>query len=273
MDDQEIKQAIDVCRPDTDDPCLPEISALDDLIQHDEGTRRLYEKTQQCDAAIAGAFRDISVPDGLSDRLLAAVGEHATPAREASICNVEDLSETAGEAEATARSTRPSRLTRWHYVGIGLSTVAAAAAICLVLIRHHGRGIILPDALPAQVADWMQQVDRADWNKDLAHLDCQKRPFDGRIRVSPRRWCRVKTGYDSRTVVYDLAKPGERYAFVFCLRSGVDQPTLPTVPTAIPTTGGKVIAAWQRGGVVYVLAVKGSMRRYQRLVDSRMIIG
>jgi len=273
MNDPEIKQAIDVCRPDTDDPRLPEISTLDDVLQHDEAARRLYEKTQQSDTAIAAVFRDVPVPDGLSDRLLAAVGEQASLACGVSICNVEDLSDTADDAQATARSIRPPRLTRWQFVAIGLSTVAASVAFCLVVIRQHNQDLIPNDRFSAEVAGWIEELDGSNWNEDLTHLGLQGYPLDTSIRQAPNQWCRIKTPYDSQAVVYDLAGPGRGFALAFCIRPGVSQSSLSTVPTTIPTTGGKVVAVWQRGEVVYVLAVQGDRRRYRRFVESGMIIG
>jgi hypothetical protein len=269
MNDQEIKRAIDVCRPNMDDPSLPEISGLADVLQHDEAARRLYERTQQCDTVIADAFQNVSVPDGLADRLLAAVGKQTPPASEVAVCSVEDLSDSA---EAATRLVSPPKHWHWRHVAIAVGTVAAAAAICLVLFQQRDQDIIRKDALPTQVADWMKQLNQSSWNEDLAHLGLHDYPPDPAIRA-PQRWCRVETPYDSQTVVYDLAGPGSAYAVAFCIRAKVGRSQLSTDPTTISTTGGKVIAAWQRSGLVYVVVIKGDLRRYRSFVESAMIIG
>ncbi len=273
MNDREIKQAIDVCRPDTDDPRLPEISALTDVFQHDEAARRLYQKTQQCDVVIGGAFRDVPVPDGLSDRLLTALGERTSSACESSVYSVDDLSDTADDAEGATRSIGPSKRRHWHYLAISLGTVAVSVAFCLVVFDWRNQGIITKDTLPAKVAEWMEKLDHSTWNEDFAQLGSQDHPLDGLVRGTRHRWCRVETSYDSRAVVYDLAGRGRDYAWAFCIRPKVIQSDLSTSPDPISTTGGKVIAVWQRGGMVYVMAVKGDLQRYCRFVESRMILG
>ena len=74
-----LNEAIDACRPGSDDASQPEMRALAEAIDHDEQTRRHYNQCQQLDASIGRVMREpIEPPAGLADRLLAAIQENAT---------------------------------------------------------------------------------------------------------------------------------------------------------------------------------------------------
>ena len=55
MTDQEIQQAIDACRPGSDDLQRPEMAALAEAVRRDPEVRRRYERSQQFDASVSGA--------------------------------------------------------------------------------------------------------------------------------------------------------------------------------------------------------------------------
>jgi hypothetical protein len=78
MTEREIQQAMDVCRPDSEDLQQPEMAALAEAIRSDPEVRRRYERSQRFDVAVTGMFRDVPVPEGLENRLLAAIESAGT---------------------------------------------------------------------------------------------------------------------------------------------------------------------------------------------------
>ena len=69
-------------------------------------------------------------------------------------------------------------------------------------------------------------------------------------------------------MAFNLSRPGEGRAVLFVVRMGSRD--IPGSPPATPqsATGGLTVAAWQNGGLVYVLVVEGDDRFYRRLIHT-----
>jgi len=274
-----IQQSIDACRPGADDANLPEMSALAERLQDDEQVRGWYDRTQQSDAAIARAFHDVPVPDGLSERLLAALqkdGEESAKESSSSfvdqaVTEQDDLRPTAVVAIPAAR---PRRWVRVASVGaIGASLVAV---VCFVLFRSGDQDIAIEEQLQSDVHEWMMQAcDWTDWSADPAEAPAEVCPNDPVLRADPKQWRVAETRYDSRTIIYDISRPGQHdSAYLFCIRAKGGTPAFPATMPTTPrwTTGGVAIGAWQRKGMLYVLAVKGGKAEYRKYVGPGMPI-
>jgi hypothetical protein len=89
-------------------------------------------------------------------------------------------------------------------------------------------------------------------------------PISGDLRpFSKIRWRRVKQFLGGDAVAYDLpAYSGKATLYVF--RHSVTG--LPSSPPNSPdqNTGGTLVAAWESGGLVYVLVVQGNDRDYAK---------
>jgi hypothetical protein len=136
---------------------------------------------------------------------------------------------------------------------------------------------VVPDSetLPAEVVQWINDLGRSPWNDDVAQAPFGEYPLDPAVQVAPRRWKRWTTRYDAQAVVYELSSAGQGLAVAFCIRTGRAPSALPTVPgvACLSNTGGMAIGAWQRDGMVYILAVQGGARRYRAFVESGMVVG
>jgi len=295
MTDQEIQEAMDVCRPGGEDLRQPEMAALAEAIRNDPEIRRRFERSQRFDAAVMNMFRNIPVPEGLEGRLLAAIEAADIPAAEA----LSELGALYGSdsspgpasilpgALAVARSSgsdiqisgasRDLRRKRRRIGAIVTAGLAAAAALVgFVLIPYFGAAEPrADDRLPGEVLAWMDAVVRQGWKTDLQTDQLRARPLDRAVRANPQRWCSIPTPYDSQTVVYDLAPREGDLALVFCMRSRVRNSTLPEIPpwNAFSATGGLTLGVWRHGDMVYVLVVRGGTRRYRELIATPPLIG
>lgn len=273
MNEQEIREAVDACRPNGDDLHQPELSAVAELVARDPHWQEILRRTQQWDAVVGRAFQDVSVPEGLCERLLAAVTSSGSPTAIA----LEDglTPEPAGKVEVAAPAIPAGRTAhrRWRTVAAALTVIAAGLGGALLLRGLHGRLPEPNDDFSREVLGWTELVQGAEWRQDLASAGCE---LDSAIRATPHRWFQLNTRYDAATVVYDLTPPGRELAFAFCIPArGRHSRVLPIAPPAVPfsTTGGVAIGVWQNADVVYVLAVQGSQNRYQGFINSQMLIG
>lgn len=276
MTDQRIQQAIDACRPGGDDLQLPEVDFLAEAVRTDLEVRRTFERSQQFDAAVSSAFREVPVPAGLAERLLAAVETSAGTSPDAPLERPSPPS-LAGDSDPDLKPRR--RWTRgihpraWAVMAGSLAVTAVFAGILLVAQRFKGLEPTVGEQLPGEVLRWVDAIERQGWNDNLQAVELHDYPLDRAVRT-PRRWCQIVTAYDSQTVVYDLAPSGGGAAFVFCMRSKARNSALPDTPwTFSSATGGKTLGVWRRGDMVYVLMVHGGPRRYREFLETSPLIG
>lgn len=280
MTDQEIQQAIDACRPGSDDLQRPEMSALAEAVRCDPDVHHRYECSQQFDASVIGLFRDVPVPAGLVDRLLAAVdpsSRRTTAESQEPVTPLSSEHDVRKGAERVNRGSPRARRRIWPIMAGSLTAVAALGGF-LLLVPYFGVGEPRADdeRLPDEIMLWADAVVRQGWNEDLQTPEVLERPLDRRaVRASPQRWCSIATAYDSQTVVYDVAPRGTEMALVFCMRSRVRNSTLREMPpwNAVSATGGLTLGVWRREDLVYVLVVRGGPLRYRELIEASPLIG
>jgi hypothetical protein len=273
MNEQEIREALDACRPNGDDLSLPELAALAETLQQDPRWRAVYERSQSCDNAIRQAFHEVPVPAGLGERLLAAVSQAALASASQAATPEHQEARAAATVELPgATSWRGALRRNWKTHAAALATVAVALTLAVVFHGSRDRLPELSDDFSREVIGWTEEVQQGTWREDLPAATC---PLDPAIRAKPRRWCQMATAYDPHTLVYDLTPPGRDFAFAFCIPTRGRPSALPTMPPANPfsTTGGVSLGAWQSQGMVYVLTVQGGQNRYQGFINARVLIG
>jgi hypothetical protein len=277
MTDQEIQQAIDACRPGSDDLQQPEMAALAEAIRCDPDVRRRYECSQQFDALVRDPFRDVPVPDGLEERLLAAIGsslDRTTVESQEPVALLPSEHHDRKAAEEAGRWPRRKGRRIWTVMAGSLMAAAALVGFLLLVPYFSGDEPLPDDRLPGEIMAWSDAVVRQGWNEDLPMAQ-RLRPLDRAVRADPQRWCSIATAYDSQTVVYDVAPRGADMALVFCMRCRVRDSVLPEMPplNAFSATGGLTLGVWRRGDMVYVLVVRGGQRRYRELIEASPLIG
>lgn len=276
--DREIQQAIDACRPGSEDLHQPELAPLAEAILRDPGVRRRYECSLRFDAGVREAFREVPVPDGLDERLLAAIESSRVGAVvESPTCAACSPANHEVRAESGAGGRWPSAKRRriWSLVAGSLIAVAALAGFVLLVPFFRAAEPRPDDRLPGEILAWSDAVVRQGWNEDLRAAQALTRPLDRAVRANSQRWCAIATAYDSQTVVYDVAPRGAELALVFCMRCPVSHSKLPQLPpgNGFSATGGLTLGVWRRGDLVYVLVVRGGANRYRQLIESSPLIG
>lgn len=246
--DPAVAQGLDACRPDSTDLSLPEMQAARNSLADDRHLRALHERLLEADRRIGRAIRNVTVPAGLEQRLLAALEETQQP---------------------------PSRRTRRRWFVTAAAGLACAASLVagfflwpkaaaeygsetiLEFARAFYRSQAAPtwqrlaDAAPPQAYSWGNQV-RANWVTG---------------------WHRLKERFLARDgVAYRLEGPRQTVAtlLVVDLDGPLAAPHL-LVSTTSPTqhmltTDGLTSSTWTDGTRLYVLVAEGDEAVFRRFV-------
>ena len=229
--DERLLEAIEACRPGSDDVADPALSYLADALAADPELEKLYQRLQQVDATLAGLFRDVPVPEGLQERLAARIEPAPSVVRE------------------------PSRFSRRRMLTGGLvgAAVVFISAVCLYVMRPS------PSYTPAMVLG--QAIDvftspagaTAEFpNKGVS----ANHPITSAVAAPLKpRWRPIRDFLGRRGVAYDLTIGASR-AVLYVFNSPVKglSPNRPT--KSQHTTQGCAAAAWIEGERMYVLVVE-----------------
>lgn len=265
MKRQELRALMHCCRPDLSDLTAEEARALTAGLAEDAELRREWEMLQSWDATIGRAMHDVPVPDGLADRLLAAVH------RSASDDEVRPLLEPA-EAAAIAEPATVTRR-RWMAWPAGVAAaVLVTTALVLVALFLAGQPDNLTAAQLAEASgDWMRQLQPAAWRSSDPPL--VEFPPDMSVRLNFVAWQPAPAILDSQAVVYRAELPTNRAtALLFVIRTWQGR-QLPAIPPFWPdsTTGNVCVGVWKNAGCLYVLVVPGPASDYQRSLRSQAV--
>jgi hypothetical protein len=273
MNQRQIIEAMEGCRtsPDAD---LPELA---DALNQDAVLHQRFERMRQWDEVVGDALHACPVPEGLCDRLLDALAlNDAEPAADSFGIAARPLGPDEALVDRPPVSATGTRRRTWLRRSLWLAASLSGAALILVAVVLNRLGPQTPQLTAEfadEIIDWTQTVSRSGWKTDFVASELRSAPFAHGVQAAPRRWTCIETRYAAQTVVYDLTVRHNEPTYLFCFASGPS--TLPGSPPSTPfsTTGGFSIGAWQHGGHVYVLAVRGGERRYRGLVQSPVILG
>jgi len=269
MNEKQIREALDACRPGSDDLSLPDLAPLARTVAESTQWRAAFENVRKSDTAIAQALHEVAIPAGLEARLLAAVkaAHEAQPGGTLPHDLAPPLQHHAGQPQSStavspAKTRHVSRRT-WLTV---VATVAATVLVAAWGFDHWRR----PPAMNAEnlgfeALAWSQNLS-ADW-LDMSEAKQMNRPVDRQIRFKPHGWQLVATSHDATTVAYDLT--GTRgTAMLFVLSPAAIPEALSSSAIRIPSTGGWGVAAWKNGDFVYVLLVEERRQKLDRYLAS-----
>jgi len=268
IQDPSILEAMEACRPASDDCADPALASLAAKMESDPALRDLYTRLQRVDSVVGDAFRDVPVPDGLAERIM----QRLASARGGPVASaVEAAAEPAATEEpAAATAGRRERVSRrWLLAGAGVvSTVLAASVLVAVFFPW-------PEPEPytrSQV--WELAIEfsagEADVVGELISVAQPpgEYPFSRDVLPLPDiRWRRIEGFLGCQGVAYDMLGEGGTAATLYVVECSV--PDLPSLPPPLGpslATGGRSVAAWQSGEsgeLLYVLVVHGGVRAYR----------
>jgi hypothetical protein len=300
--DQELWELIDAARPASDDLAQPDFARLAERNRLDPQVRAIYQRNQRLDQAIGDALQELPVPAGAVERLLAKLDAatrktlappvagntaelpppRTTPSREkpaiapaaeisAAYRKVQVEPPAQGETPDAASSDAPS----WKQSRAGLGALAALTVVVTLVGWIVFRPA--PSALgPEEIlnSDWLFAVDEAA--ADQTPIDKPPPagyPVDATLSVKPTAWRRI-TGLLGRPhgVAYQLRSPvAQATLYVTDAEAGHGATQLGELPDNPPRektveTGGKAMSVWRRGGLLYVLVVRGGEAEYKSFI-------
>ena len=266
-DDPRLIEAIEACRPQSDDHLQPDLAPLAAELAGNARLREAFERIQTTDAAIGRAVRDVPVPEGLADRLLVRLAE-ARQVEATKVIASTALAETALAETASRRFDRRSII-------LGVASFVAAAAILLAfLLTLRPRAYSLAEIQSQAMAQFQADLEQ----KPLGRLVSSSAPSEAFpmsrdvVASSGMRWRNVPSLLGGKAIAYDLTLPDGTRATLYVVRPRSGMPPLPSAPPSTPTpmTQRRSLAAWKSatpgGNVLYVLAVDGGTSSYRGLL-------
>lgn len=271
IQDSHIIEAMEACRPGSDDVGDPELAFLAAYLAANPELDETYERLQRLDGALTKAFQEVPVPEGLADRLLNQLSQsieapadalpaEAEPAQDDEVTREEPIAATAPPKKPVSR--------RWLLVGA--AGLALAGSLLLAVVLQSDRTVFTE----AQIAEMA-----------IRFFDAESlSPGDGRLVVEsppPKefpisrmvfqhaqvRWRAVSQFLGQNGVAYELARPdGARATLYVTRQAGVGTPSTPP-PQPVLTTHNRSVSAWQSGSLLYVLVVDGGPRLYRSYLD------
>lgn len=294
--DSELRRAIDACRPAALDPNgsdwkLPETARAAGQIACDRKLAEIRERVEKLDTAFASACQQVPVPEGLANRLLAALEVAPTGGPVGSVDGAEMAASRRvrftlrGPGAAVSSWRRPRLGRRPHnrrQLVLGRRRVVGGAlGIAAVLVGFglwfgfHPPPLEYEDAL-AQALDYYEH-DSRERGTPLTDDDSPLVSFPPFPSVKMDRWTTVwrpldETLWGRTGVAYDLRSGGVR-ATLYVVRDSawaVRLKRLPPTPGPPNQTGGRSATIWSSGGLVYVLVVNGNAKTFRRFVQENV---
>ena len=265
--DPRIVEAMEACRPGSQDVADPAMEALRQRMSDSPEVAKTYQRLQRLDQVLADAFRDVPVPAGLQERILARLAACGSPG----VSAVDFRQEPAGVSGGgiAARRAWPRR---WLIAAGGL---AAAAAVVLGVFLHfrHSDTIRRSDLLTSAIEHSIN-APRDGGNPMAGPIQPPREfPFSqalaaifspGESLFSGMRWRVVRSFLNRDAVAYDLVGPRGVSATVYVSTCSVEGLSAEVPLRPMLSTGQSSASAWQEGDLVYVLVVDGGIQDYER---------
>lgn len=261
-----IRDAIDACRPvpqgeSVEDLNQPELEFLATQFDANPEDRERLERVQRFDRQIQDQLSDVPVPQGLADRLLAALEKGAEsndvvtgsdPLGEA----LADRDSATGEVRPATRR-QPSTL-KW-LVG---TAIAAAVGFIVVSMLQTPQPLLVDDVHDAALkwANQQQGVGKIPADEPEAkELRTQYPPSPLVSRAVSTKVSKLKGFLERQGAVYSLTAQDGSQAYLLVVDVGVDLQNTDVLigrPDNEPfDTMGLSMLAWREEGLLYVLVV------------------
>ena len=227
----------------------------------DPQLRAVFDKLKQTDVVLAEAFHDVPVPQGLADRIL----DRLASADETSVSPEEPIVAQDNAVELDSSVAKRGRFWRRRRFLVTASLATAGTLAAILMWRAPEEGLTAESVERAAVMLFDAEGDLPlEGSLISEEAPPESHPLgDQVVRIPGIRWRLIDEFLDWRGVAYDLAPPGNPRATLYVIKCKV--PELPTLPLDTPAfnSRGRCAAAWQSGGLLFVLVVDGGERRYR----------
>jgi hypothetical protein len=268
--DPRIVEAMEACRPGSDDVLDPAMEPLRRQLADSPDLARTYQRLQRLDQALADAFRDVPVPEGLQDRILARLetaGVQQSPL-------AASLSPDAEGVSVPKTRSRQDWRRRWL---IGACGVAAATVLVFGALLHLRRAdeFSKSDMLSLAIEHFSSDPRQGGHPISGPVQPPAEFPFSralaavfspGEVLFSEMRWRAVHGFLNREAVAYDLVGRRGVSATVYVATCSVGGLTTEIPLRPMLSTGQGSASAWQEGDLLYVLVVDGGIQDYERFL-------
>lgn len=202
------------------------------------------------DERLAAAIRDVSVPEGLADRLLQHLQDDVFG------------SSSAMPLLSLARWSR-----RWLLTAGALVTVAAGLLVAVWLGGSKSEELSEQFVLNEAIRSFALIADQSGLLLVENPSPAEYPPSGAVLQVRGTTWRSLDAFLGRRGVVYELPGPAGMTAALYVVSAeAVDG--LAEVPAWHPfTTAGCSASAWQEDGLLYVLVVQGDPATYRAYLN------
>ncbi|REK13036.1 MAG: hypothetical protein DWQ37_10455 [Planctomycetota bacterium] len=265
--DNRIREGIEACRPASDDLSAQDLADVARAVTDDPEARQWFERIGRWDVAIGEAIEEVSVPEGLVDRIAArlqaepAGAEHESP--ELLEGAVAAAAEPSASPDAHVEVRPPQHRPGWsrrHWAGATASAMVAAALVVML-----GFWLNQDNDVPIEVlaGRWHDQLQNDAWEQ---HDFPKGFDIPAAVHARATRWQWIERIPTAPVVAYELVHETAGKAVLYVARMA--RPDLPSEPPSEPQhpTGGRTVAYWRSGGNVCVLVVP-DQKRYPAFVQ------
>lgn len=264
--DERIIEAIESCRPGTDDVSDPALAFLAAELSADPELDDLYERLQRLDARLAEVFADVPVPEGLADRILGGIASRTAAAS----CQSEQIADVSGQTPATDAATplSPARKTsRRRWFAAAAVALSVAASVLIAVVQFQRPVAMSEDDALGRAIDFFVSDTLAEQGTELTEgNEPEDFPFSRHVRFYQGTSFRPIEGFlECDGVAYDMTNHRGVAATLYVVqRRGVVVPGLPSLPPSYRRafrTRNCCSVAWESDGLLYVLVVGGSSKQ------------
>jgi hypothetical protein len=260
----EIRDTMESCRAASGDLNDPQFADLAAALGQDVELRTQFERIQRADVTIHVMFSDVAVPADLAAKISRRLSEVAG-ARPEGIATLSPALPCP-----TTVAPLPKRFLRRRFVAGFAAIAASAAVLAAVWLHFHQPTAMLPGRAIDEAMAYFGQDNGPPGELTSIVAPPNDYPISPAIRRLPDvRWRRVEKFLDGEAVAYDLPSQGGKATLYVAHRTVADLPDYPPSGPSGPTmsTGGNFAAAWQSGGMLYVLVVQGDARTYDSYLN------
>jgi hypothetical protein len=248
MDKTKHIEAIESRRPGSTD--LADFPVTERAIQQDAELRAFASFVDIADKRISGLMHAVAIPDGLAERLQAAVQAASQSTQLPSRPHPEMQSKSSADRSSMAMPSRFGRISRrkWTALAAGLAVCAAFIMMATSYALRSWNHVDIEqlyavyDEADSKLADW-QPFSTNALGRDYR--------FPGGLVAAPISWQEVSTSLDSTARIISLK--GNAKILVLKTKNANSLPTKPLDKIYEPT-GGKAFTAWSQHGLIYLVA-------------------
>ncbi|OHB68403.1 MAG: hypothetical protein A2V70_17175 [Planctomycetes bacterium RBG_13_63_9] len=265
--DERILEAIEACRPESDDVDDPALAYLAAELAADPRLKDLFGRLQRLDATLAASFCDVPIPEGLQqrllDRLAAARAELAVSSEAEETPAAEPPRPAARVADTPRRGSR-----RWMLATAGALSAAAALLVAVWIGLFDSEDYTEQAVLDEAIQFFSDESDKPPEQGRLLEVQPPPSgyPMSRAIAQVPGvRWRSIRAFRGRTGVAYDMSLGGTEATLYVVLPPVVGLAARPGNDPGHRTAGSSA-STWVEGGRMYVLVVRGDVPDYERFL-------